>query len=319
MNNHANQSPLARSKQVGRIYEALKQLRRLAGQVNTYAGIRVSGTPTRLTQLILGNLAIFKSRIGANHISIDGEDVGKARLLKERGFVQPGRPIDPELINSVGARFRNLLDQGKFTYRKLDPDGNVVAQGMESTDLDFREALPEVATLLTDPIRNLAQCYYGAGMKVVRINAWRNYTIPQDTQHEIYSNYWHFDPHTTDHLKIFVYLTDVSENDGPLHVGQITEYSHRTAFEAGKRAPPDSSLGQKITPEAILGNAGTVVICNTSTTFHRADIPADGHYRDIVQFVIAPSTNELPGDWFDWFEGGWPGYNHNGLLRLFRY
>ena len=49
------------------------------------------------------------------------------------------------------------------------------------------------------------------------------------------------------------------------------------------------------------GDVGTALMCNCNLGMHKAGIPNPGHYRDLIQFQLAPSSEPLPKDWYKTF------------------
>ena len=47
----------------------------------------------------------------------------------------------------------------------------------------------------------------------------------------------------------------------------------------------------------LVGPPGTAVLCNPQLCLHRADIPAKGQIRDIIEFRFRPSNKPLDENW----------------------
>jgi len=162
----------------------------------------------------------------------------------------------------------------------------------------------EIGKLLTDEIKELIQARYQSNFQVTHVMCWRNYHAPAQMLggKEIFSNMWHCDHSNTAVEKLFVNLSDVGDDDGPFHIMPIDRtkeiikmgYGHRRKYNLDTEILEDPKYVAKAT-----GPAGSTLLCNTELCFHRADIPAKGHYRDLIQFKFIPSKEPLYDDWLD--------------------
>jgi len=51
-----------------------------------------------------------------------------------------------------------------------------------------------------------------------------------------------------------------------------------------------------------IGPTGTAMLCNTELCLHRAEIPEEGHFRDIIQFQFGSSKKPLVDNWIEKIE-----------------
>lgn len=285
-------------------------------------GRSVFGVDRPFSQYAAGRLAVKRSRIRSNGVQSGTHDHGEQ--LRQDGVLNLGRSYDEEIISALAESFDTYLEEQGPTYTR-GHDGEDYTYGVTSADTDLREQFPRIKDLVNDTVRNMLLSYYGSYFKPVRVNMWRNYHVPPDvvSESEVFSNYWHFDPHTTDHMKLFVYLTDVSDDDGPFH--HITKQESidiaSESFERKRDGIPNGTVEEMAAVQRFTGPKGSTAFCNTTTTLHRAGIPAEGHHRDLLQIVFAPASKPLPNDWFtaDPNTYAHPGPEHNGFKRLLNY
>jgi hypothetical protein len=138
----------------------------------------------------------------------------------------------------------------------------------------------------------------------------------------VFSNYWHADPHTTDHVKLFVYLNDVTEDHGPFHTITTDESVRVTrSYRRERDGIPNGYVEDTVDDvNRFMGPRGSTALCNTQTNLHRAGIPDEGNHRDLLQMVFAPTAEPLADDWIDNRDGyAFDSSDHNGLRRLLRY
>jgi hypothetical protein len=284
-------------------------------------GRDVFGQSNKLSSSLAGNLAIKRAQLsGANGQSPYRSE---AQALSETGIVELGQPYDQSTIDAIRSRFDEIIDDGAYTYTR-GADGTNYSFGIESSTFDFAEKFPEVADVVTSDVLDVLQGYYGTWAKPIRINMWRNHHVPPEVveSSEVFSNYWHTDPHTTDHLKLFVYLSDVDEDHGPFHaVSTADSLSITNNYKRSRDGVPNGRVNDEAS-EIIkfTGPAGSAALCNTNTNLHRAGIPAEGNHRDLLQIVFVPSSKPFDDDWIERPEEyAFEGSDHNGVRRLFHY
>lgn len=295
------------------------------GSVVTFADYKIGrdvlGRSNKLSSSLTGDLAIERSKFRQT----DGErsDSREARTLRESGVVELGRPYERSTVETVKTRFDEIIETGAYTYTHGTPSRDY-SFGIDSSTFDFAENLPEVAEFVTPELLDVLSGYYGTWVKPVRVNMWRNHHVPPEVveSSEVFSNYWHTDPHTTDHLKLFVYLTDVGEDHGPFHtVSRDDSLRITNNYKRSRDGVPHGRVESEAS-EIIrfTGPAGSTGVCNTSTNLHRAGVPKEGEYRDLLQMVFAPASKPLDDEWLeDRSSYSFDGSDHNGFGRLLRY
>jgi len=225
----------------------------------------------------------------------------EARTLAERGFVDLGPTFDESLIDRIQSKFDSLIENDDLLL-DWNPDGYdqtfVKAIGNELV-----EHIPEVAQFITPEVGSLIEQRYGSYFQVRQCYAYRNYQVPPDIGEEIYANYWHIDAQTSDHLKLFVNLTDVTEDDGPLHLISYEDTSDlarkKVSWDRQRDGVPNEVVETNADITKFTGPRGSAMLANTYRTFHRAGVPAEGRTRDLFQFVLAPASEPLTYDWYE--------------------
>jgi hypothetical protein len=272
-------------------------------------------------QYAVGKLAIKNAQVKSP--SFSSNTTHNYESLTDEGAINLGQIYDEKLINSIQNSFDKFLENHGATYTR-GHDGVDYTHGVSTTHTDLRACIPQVPDLINTEIKDVVHSYYDSYFKPVRINIWRNRHVPSSivSESEVFSNYWHFDPHTTDHLKLFVNLSDVSEDDGPFHYITKTESAEiaNDSYNRSEDGTPNGIVEEAANVRKFTGLKGTTAICNTTTNLHRAGIPVEGSQRDLLQMVFAPSSDPLPNDWFDdptIYSHSGP--EHNGFARLSNY
>lgn len=226
------------------------------------------------------------------------------------GYVVLGQIFDPKDIESLQKEFNHAITSSEFSTNIYDDENVRKAQNYNNFEgdvssyrrdiKDCARALPTVVKLWNNEqfkktLQQILRCDYAPDDPSVL--SWRICHVPQHIaeQFEINTNRFHFDDQYVDRIKVFIYLSDVTQDDGPFqHFPK--QYSRRLilkGFQKNKRVTsPTGGLDPDIVNSDKLikhtGKAGTVIVCATSLCLHRAGEPEVGHWRDLVQLSIRP-------------------------------
>lgn len=222
-----------------------------------------------------------------------------AEEFKDKGHVGLGCIYEKSLIETLSSKFVSMIENEQFSVIRAERDGQVFSRGISLV----AKHIPEISKLMTKEVIDIYEQYYGGPFEILDVYAWRNYHVPDSIleKHKgVYSDDWHCDGHNTTWTKLMVYLTDVTEQDGPFNI-QTLERT-KELIEKGFGSRNDPKLPAQVLEDSkystrYVGPKGSVVACNTTTCLHRATIPAKGHFRDIIQFQIGPSNTPLSPDW----------------------
>lgn len=148
-------------------------------------------------------------------------------------------------------------------------------------------------TKITQKLEN----FYNSKIIPAEIYIARNYKF-EDLQNEYYSHKLHMDGYVCTYLKLFINISDVNENNGPLHVVSKKDSKHlikKLKYKDRNNYNSDKNIDYiKHT-----GQSGSVFICNTTQCFHRAGVPKDKFTRDMMTItLVAIPSNNLKVDFF---------------------
>ncbi|MDP6371292.1 MAG: hypothetical protein QF634_02145 [Vicinamibacterales bacterium] len=133
-------------------------------------------------------------------------------------------------------------------------------------------------------------------VKLLGVTCWRNFHIPPalaEAREVGYSHYWHNDAQAIHTIKLFVALSDVDEQDGPLHVLPM-DVSRRVMNWRFSRKRVRHAERLNAGASRMVGPRGTATLGNATLCLHRAGIPAPGRHRDMLQFLFkAHPTRDL--------------------------
>lgn len=234
---------------------------------------------------------------------------GQYEDFKRDHWVDLGQPYDESLIEDIASKYRTYIEQEDHTTT-LEYDGTVYnrtlrSYGDETYDgFDFGEHIPEINELLRGDIAEAMQTYYGSYFEPDYVQAYRNYHVPDEIvrETEVFSNYWHTDQEPIDFVKLFVTLSDVSEEHGPLHLTsrddtrKIVNFSFNRTEDGVSGGVIDEKAGNLL---RATGPTGSTFLANTNYLLHRAGVPEKGKHRDMLVIRLSPSQDPLPEDWLN--------------------
>jgi len=220
--------------------------------------------------------------------------------LKKHGFTKYTNSYEKLMINELSVKFDKLIEDDKTSFPIAGYKGKINSRAIKNPEKCF----PELTKLLTNDIREFISGYYRTNYKIKYIYCGRNYSVPEAIQkeHEMFSNFWHMDRNNSSELKFFVYLSDVTEKDGPFRLQSKIRTKELIKMGYGNRDHYDIPLDVLEDPSyvnKIIGPKGTTMFGNVTTCLHRAGIPENGHIRDMVQIFLVPSDKPFSDDWIN--------------------
>ncbi len=238
----------------------------------------------------------------------DGERDPAFIRFAERGFTHlPDGLFCPRLIAAIAGALADRIEDDRHSIptgqnlalqERLLP-GRVYARRL----IDARN-ITEVEALAGDGMRDVVEGCYGSHFAILSVEGYRIHHVEPEIRRRIdaYSHWWHFDQRPVDICKVFINLTRVTPEDGPFTIASI-DTSRRllktSAFhgrsDADFELPGDRRQDGGVAQ--LLGPPGSAMLCNTQICLHRAGVPAPGRHRDLLQLVLAASTQPLPIRW----------------------
>jgi Phytanoyl-CoA dioxygenase (PhyH) len=161
-------------------------------------------------------------------------------------------------------------------------------------------ACPDIAALATDPnIIAIAQRFLGAPPVHTQVNAWWSVRHSEEHEHaSVAAQKFHQDRDYIKFVKVFIYLTDVGEANGPHQfiAGSNTDYAQVSGqkYRSSKRRE-DAELLAKYGRERLrvfTAPRGTVLFEDTSG-FHKGTPVASGH-RMLLQLEYVSTLYGSP-------------------------
>jgi len=261
---------------------------------------KVFGNTIGIKQNIVGKIkkSRYKSSISVN------VDEKMIKELKTNQFLKIGRPYDDSLISKIKSKYDKLIEDKNHYFVTAEFDGKDYCRRL----IKFEEKIPELKKLLPEKIIDLVKAYYGGFFNAVRIDMWRNYHVPDELikkNDEWFSNNWHCDRRNTDLFKIFINLSDMTEENGPMHI--IPHPRTKELMKMGFKNRLDYGLSDDVLEDPkylakTTGLKGSTILANTEYCLHKAGNPSKGKHRDFLQILFAPSNKPLSEDWVNSLE-----------------
>ena len=258
------------------------------------AGRKFFGNPAGFKNNVIGSLKICHK--------VDSDIKAKNPVLyhlKTKRFAMLDSKYDPSLIERIKSKYDQLIENDTHSIATSGYGDDIYCRQLRFPSKD----LLEMADLITDQVIKIVKGYFNSNFIVKEFSSGRNYHVPPEiNSEEMFSNHWHCDRREISELKFLVYLSNVTEQDGPFHVqsAERTRELMRKGFGTrGDYRLPLEVLEHPDYVKKITGHIGTAFFSNNNVCLHRAGNPALGHTRDTVSFVFVPSKKPLPVNWLD--------------------
>ncbi len=178
----------------------------------------------------------------------------------------------PELTDELVAFCRDRLAEFQQDPKYRSGDKEIQKRFWQSllrpSDFDSNGILLRFAS--QPQLYRLASMYLGQAPQLSGLELFYSFSTPDDPTH---SQLWHRDALDRRIFKVFVYCTDViDEDDGPFHVAERDAVRPLyTKFPYSSRRYTDQEFAQianKGRVKSLCGKAGTVFVCDTCQSFH---------------------------------------------------
>lgn len=244
---------------------------------------------------------LSKSSISSDIFGIvSSEEINTFVLkIKNDGYIILPKLVSIEKINriknwSYDIKY-NVVDyfEKRYLVDKVDfQNPNVITANALEEDLEINE---DITSLIFDPvIIEIISKYLGIEKPaLIHLCMWWTFKSNNIMGSSEAAQLYHYDLDHIKWLKVFIYLTDVGNEDGP-HV--YIPKSHKSGnknyklLERGYSRVNDNEMSQfqKIEPKKVLGPAGSIIIGDTKC-FHKGS-PVISNPRLVLQPTFGPNN-----------------------------
>jgi hypothetical protein len=210
--------------------------------------------------------------------------------LHKEGFVFYDGLIDSDVVDVIFDQW-NLYCENQ----EMPSDFRLQLSSEQSLDV-IKSKFPILNKALTEEIMDIVQQYYKSYINLLNIHLYR-ITTPSETMMETaYGNTgnWHTDGSSSESLKIFILLSDVTDAHGPMNLISTKNTRNVVKNHNFKFSARDSNLFIENNYQSVqfTGKKGKIMIARTNDCLHRASIPENGRTRDILTFYVTTSGIE---------------------------
>ena len=264
--------------------------------IDQITGRKLFKNDAGLRHNILGKISQLKTK---KTIYVKAENT-KISELDEKGYASLGIPFKTSDVENIISKYKQMIEDDEHSVIRTEYKNKVYSRMISQV----YKKIPQIANLLTDEIKDGLKQHYKGNFQVHHVLAWRNHHVPPEIIEEkkLFASNWHCDGRDTSRVTLFINLSDVTEEHGPLHVQ--SKQRTKELIKMGFRGRHNYNLPEKVMedPNYVvknIGPPGTSVLCNQQLCFHRAGIPGPNKIRDIMEIRFKPSNRPLDKDWID--------------------
>lgn len=177
--------------------------------------------------------------------------------------------------------------EGELIDLSNPPDCNV----SHAAEKDLHKAKIIRTICENNLLKNLAEEYMQASVIPIDKNLW--YTFPSKSPSSEAAQLFHYDIDSLRWIKVFIYLSNVAEENGPHEYVRGTHKVGSRNLELLTRrysriTDKEIKTHYKGRNQKIFGDKGTIIFADTRC-YHKGNNPTIGH-RLMLEFTFAPST-----------------------------
>lgn len=139
--------------------------------------------------------------------------------------------------------------------------------------------------------------YFNSNIYLGHALITRNYNYNPENG-ESYSSYYHCDGYLNTYFKILINLSDVTEDMGPIHViNKIDTKKNVGLFKYNSR---NYKKEEELKSEIFVNNSkfGEGLLINTTECLHKAGIPKEDKYRDMLYLIFCAYPEKSKNTFF---------------------
>jgi hypothetical protein len=214
--------------------------------------------------------------------------------LKDRGFAVVDRTASEAAMASLAETWARWASD-----QETPKDGRLQLSSVDFSET-VNECLPMLRQLVTKEVEDTLESYFGSYSRIINFHIYRNTKALNVSRLDSYGStgHWHTDGSTSESIKLFFMLSDVNVNNGPMEI--ISRKDTRKVFQSTKFSFPDKKgqtvryIGDECKIISLQGKRGSSFYALTNDILHRATVPDEGEFRDLIVFYITSSSIKRP-------------------------
>ncbi len=261
-------------------------------RINIWLGRAFFHNNGGLISNIIGSYIKIRDPARAKKNGFQAENRSEVHTLKQQGFLLEDRVEQVDVIGELAeawdkyAKEQSLPANGRLELSSAD----------QSSDLEtFR---PMLEKLITERVQNTLESFFQSPFRIINYHLYRNINAADAEQKVAYgaTANWHTDGSTSESIKLFFMLSNVTATNGPMEIMSIGET--KKVIRSGAFFYPDMEgitkdfIKKSIETTSLQGKAGNSFYALTNDVLHRATVPNQGEHRDLLVFYITSSSKQ---------------------------
>ena len=214
--------------------------------------------------------------------------------LKDRGFAVVDRTASEAAMASLAETW------GRWASDQETPkDGRLQLSSVDFSET-VNELLPMLRQLITKEVEDTLESYFVSYTRIFNFHIYRNTKALNVSGADSYgaTGHWHTDGSTSESIKLFFMLSDINANNGPMEI--LSRTDTRKVVQSNKFFFPDKKghtvryIGDECKITSLQGKRGSSFYALTNDVLHRATVPNEGEFRDLIVFYITSSSIKRP-------------------------
>ena len=239
---------------------------------------------------IIGTYIKARDPARAKKNGFHAKNVPSVSIMKQQGFLIEDHPDQAETINRIAE------DWDRYAGRQSVPMSGRLELSSADQSKDLETFIPSLEKLINRTVQNTLECFFKSHFRIVNYHLYRNSKPnnmgPQDAYGATAN--WHTDGSTSESIKLFFMLSDITVNNGPMEILSIKDT--KKVIKSGNFYFPDTQnrtnayVDEFVKTTSLKGKPGTCFYALTNDVLHRATIPNEGQHRDLIVFYITSSS-----------------------------
>lgn len=190
----------------------------------------------------------------------------------------------------------DLSDDFVFDEKKAVSRGREAPDG-KTYSSTYELAWSDIPDTIKEEIRNydsVLRLYFGGDYLINTSSVYRNHGLPEEFRSlDIYSQVWHYD-HVVDYcnVQLMVLLSDTTDLHGPFEY--VKNPSAKHIYRDAQKRNGANIISEKV--GKLTGVRGDGIWFATGSMPHRAGIPIDGNFRDMMSVAMFPKHTGIGVD-----------------------
>lgn len=216
------------------------------------------------------------------------------RGLAERGFAVVDGAASENIMISLAETWDRWAKEQKYP-----DDGRLELSSADHSE-DIKPFLPLLQQLITADVQDTLEAYFEGYFRIINFHIYRNRKSLKRSKLDSYgaTAHWHTDGSTSESIKLFFMLSDVTSANGPMEI--ISRVDTRKVIQSNSFCFPDkkgrtvSYINNECDITSLQGKRGSAFYALTNDVLHRATVPDEGEFRDLIGFYITSSSIKRP-------------------------